>query len=209
MAQAIPLNAVVELTAFSTYQNQTVMNVFHYHNALAAIPLPDGDNELQNLMSKFESTVWDDIANGWRMKVSSGFVLQALRAQVVTPGRQYYQQLTVNEAGALLGISIPSDTNITLSLRTAGAIRGMTGNKKFTGLELSSISGNAFTNPTITSWQPVGTLIRTTLTDIANADRWVPIVWSRLRPSDRRLIVGGTVQQEVRVLRRRQKGLGV
>jgi len=104
---------------------------------------------------------------------------------------------------------MPSDTNVTISLRTARVIQGSTGNKKFCGMPIASVVGNLLTAPAFADWTTFTAQLLQPLNDTAMLARWKPCVWSPARPTDRADVIDAFVQPEVRVLRRRQYGKGV
>lgn len=191
------------------YQGQIILNVFHYNNVSGA-PYVNGDAELSNLITKFHDRVWDPpIIDGIRDFMSTGYMLQYITAQQVHPARQYYNYIPYNEAGLVAGDGVPSDTNLTVSFRTARALRGSTGNKKFTGMALTTLNGNAWTNAIIASFDSLQGQFMAALFDVALAPSWNPTVWSPQRPLDRTTLVGTIARDQVRVLRRRQLRLGI
>lgn len=200
---------IVELVQFGSYQGQTVLNVFHYAYGLA--DTPNYDAELANLLLKFDQNVWNPALSPWKALVVSDYAVQWWRAQRVNPARDYYIQRTPAgpELGNLVTPGIPSDTNLTISLRTLGIVRGMTGNKKITGVPASVITANLFTPGTVASYQAMAENMKAVLGNLAGNPAWGPMVWSPARPTDRRSIVAVTARSEVRVLRRRQYGKGV
>lgn len=209
MAQTLAANSVVEITMRGTYQGSSVLNVFHYYNTTNAI-VANGDAELLAMISNFRLLVWNPGGGaGVKDRLVDSFTLDYIQAQQVAPTRQYYQYTAIGETGARAEPGIPSDTNITLSFRTARALQGTTGSKHFTGLSITDMSAAVWTNATILNWVSQGSNMRVTLAGGAITASWDPIVWSPRRSTDRALIVGGNVQQEVRVMRRRQFRLGI
>lgn len=207
--QSISTGSVVEVTCISSYQAQTVLNVFHYFNSGGDITEANGDGELQGLLTRFNTLVWNASVNGMMTQLVSGFTTNLLKAQVVNPTRQYYVEKIVTDVGAVSGSGIPSDTNMSISLRTAGTRRGQTGNKKITGLPLSTVDGNRFSTGAQDAMGLTADLFPVVLNNNAATPQWTPIVWSPRSPTARRQMIAQNPQQEVRVLRRRQYGKGI
>lgn len=209
MAQAIPVNAVVELTLQSYYQNQLILNVFHYVNATDNIPSGSGDGELAFLGETFFETLITDPATGLQLNVVESFNWQYARMQVVAPTRGYYITYTNSITGALAVPGIPSNTHLTVAYRTDAAGRGKTGNKKFTGFAASTITQNFFNEPIVTFMAEWAANSEAQLDDSTGAPRWQPIIWSPRRATDRRRIVGTLADNSIHVLRRRSLRVGI
>src|ERR1044072_2205037 len=122
---------VVELTSFATYQGQRILNVFHYeYRGLSVVA--DAVPDLNAMLIDFQNRVIAPATNGWRDGLVTDFVFDYQRAQIVSPVKQpYIQNTTALLAGTLTPPGIPSDTNLTVDLRTLAVGRGLTGNKKF------------------------------------------------------------------------------
>lgn len=211
MPQTIPANAVVAVTAVATYQTATVMHVSHYFNQLGDISAGNGELELNNLITKHLAACWltgadPDVCLN---RFVTAFFLQYVQAQMVSPTRKYYVRQIMGTPGTVDEAGCPSDTNLTVSLRTDRVIRGTQGNKKFTGWPASAIEGNQWSATALTNARALGVKFGQILADSAATMRWVPIAWSKQRPTDRAQIITVTERQEVRVLRTRERGVGV
>lgn len=204
----VATNDCIQVTVFSRYQGQRVLNVFHY--VYTGPPRSDGFTLFQSLLSNFQLLVIQYPTKAWFHLVTTDFVFEFVQAQTVHPTRQPYVQLDLLALiGTLAVPSIPSDTNITVSLRTLVIGRGKTGNKKFTGLSTSSFDGNVFTGPTLVDWQQFSGCLKNPLQDDTATDAFFPIVWSRRLATQRRQVFGTNARPEVRVLRSREAGKGV
>ena len=201
--------AVVELTQFATYQGQTIMNVFHYEwtNANSG----DYNVELLSLLDRFKINVWNGGLTPWKGLLVEDFVVQRWRAQRVAPSREYYLEKLADatDKGGIVAVGIPSDVNITVSLRGFSTVRGTTGNKKLTGLPIATLDGNLFTAGTVNTFQDMSDGFKTVLNDAGLVPSWTPIVWSPVRPLDRRQVIATTARPQVRVLRKREYAKGV
>lgn len=204
-------NDVCEVTMVSEYQGQQVRNVWHYQASFTFTTFDDGPTAVGILLTQFDSEIINPAANKLQALVVPAFACRGYRGQVVYPIRKpYISRPDLFWTGSNVSVTgIPSDTNITVDLRTLSVGRGLTGNKKFTGLPLSAITANEFTAGTVTDWGTVGTRFANPILDVANNINWYPLVWSPRRPTDRRQVWNTTTQPEVRVLRRRQKGIGI
>lgn len=209
MPQSIPANAVVEITMLCNYQSSRVMNVFHYYNSMATIPEADGVSELTSLGGKFTEAVLVAATGGLLARLVESFEIPSLRLQVVAPTRQYYMTHVIGVAGSQVDDGIPSDTNMTITLRPMAVGKGLSGNKKITGLPISTLEGPFFTTDAVTGMNTSGDKMRLKIEDSVGAERWVPIIWSPTKPADRRGITITEANNEVRVLRRRQVRLGI
>lgn len=202
-------NDLAELTMIGSYQGETILNVFHYQY-YNTVNQPDGVAELSNLMTRFDADVWGFPLLGIRQRLTNGYTLNTLKAQIVHPTRRFYKsQVPTESAGAIQGGGIPSNTNITITQRTTGAFRGAAGNKKFTALPLTTVNGNVFSAPTVSEWNATCAVLLNTFACLNPPGVWVPVVWSPKRPTERRGILEIYPNEEVRVLRLRQKGVGI
>lgn len=190
---------VMEITAIGELQGSTILNVFHYKVTLTTPPT-DNFTFMNNALTEWRTLMWTGVGK-WQALVTSDYVLESVRAQIVYPVRRFYISQFVGDAGTDLAPTVPSDTHIELALRTAGVGRGLTGNKKFTGLALSDLSGAFWSNAAQADWDTFAPNILTAITpEILNPlNRLVPIVWSRKRAADRREIVAAESRPEVRV----------
>lgn len=210
MAFVLTTGDVVELTVEALYQGSKVLNVFHYEWGGPITTPTDGVLEVTNLIDEFSSKVWNPAAGSWRARVTADYQITRYKAQVVFPTRKHYiQKAELNPAGAAPAPGIPSDTNLTISIQSERAGRGTTGNKKFTGLPLSTFSNALFATGEAILWAIVGGKLISPLLDILATPSWTPIVWSKKLSAERAPAIGISVQPEVRVLRRRQSGKGV
>lgn len=201
---------VIELTMSGKYQGSTIINSFHYKWAGGFLANPLGSDEVQNLLQQFETRVWEAVVGGIRSRLTNEFRLDRLLAQIVWPVRKHYLEWNVaNPLGSAVPPGVPSDTNITISLRTERVGRGRTGNKKITGMPLATFDGAQFTSGERIAWTVATARLLDTQPDLAGIQNWIPIVWSRRRAADRARVIGATVRPEIRVLRRREQGKGV
>src|SRR4249920_1167833 len=117
---------VIELTCFSSYQGQRILNVFHYEYKLAP-PVLDAANDIYALLADFNAKVITNGIIGWQNYVVSDFSFDFQRAQIVYPTRQpYLQQNTPLTAGTKAPPGVPSDTNLTIDFRTLTVGQGLT-----------------------------------------------------------------------------------
>lgn len=201
---------VLELTLQSQYQGQQVRNVFHYRAVITGGPVSDGPAELADLGTLFNSQVVNPVGDPWSAKLVDTYLMINERLQIVHPIRKpYIDDVADAWAGAFATQGMPSDTNLTISLRTLVVGRGLTGNKKLTGMPVATVDGNEFTAGMIESAQLFGNRMTETITSTSTLIVWQPIVWSPGDPFARRDVWDAVAQTEVRVLRRRQKGVGI
>lgn len=210
MAFILTTGDVVELTVEGLYQGSKTLNVFHYDWTGPITTPAEGVPELLNLITEFDTKIWNAALGAWRNRVCADYSVTRVKAQVVYPLRKHYVQSGfTNPAGAAPAPGIPSDTNITVSLQSERAGRGTTGNKKFTGLPLSTFSNALFASGELVFWALTGGLFLLNLNDTLATPSWTPIVWSKKRAGDRAPVIAYNVQKEVRVLRRRESGKGI
>jgi len=208
-AFSIEVGDVVEVTLIGGLQCQTVLNVFHYvYDGLAS--LTDGPTNMAAMLTDFWGSIVDLAGTGLKTLVTSEMGFHSARGQVVHPSRKPYIEITPGVVtGSDVPPTIPSNTNITIDLRTLAVGRGLTGNHRFTGLPLAAVDGNLFDPAVVVSWQAFAPHLLETLQDAALTDVFKPIVWSPRRPLDRRPVFDFTVQPQVRVSRSRTYGKGV
>lgn len=204
-------SSIVEVTFWFTYQSSICMNVFHYvtNNTIVktngvAIVTEIGDYAKQQ--------IWNSIIPGTYLKniTSPNCTLNFVRAQKVAGDRKWYIDEIVNEAGTYsIGQDLPSDVQWCLSLQATRVGRGRTGSKHFTGM-MSGMYANAYLAATFISLaQLVAVKVQQDLNPPSLGASCTPIIWNSKHPTTFSYIHGAVVQNQVRVMRRRQVGLGI
>lgn len=203
-------NDVVELTVKATYQSQVVLNVWHYAYFNPSVTIPDGTAEVDDLCSQFDSLFYQSAVFGILPQSVVGYSINEMKAQVVHPVRQHF--ITHNpatSAGQVAGEGIPSNTDLVIAIRTDVAGRGKSGNKRFTAIPITHMTGNTFDAVTVGFWQTLANHFGDAFTALTAPGIWKPIVWSKRRALDRRGMVGTIARNEVRIDRSRTKGIGI
>lgn len=201
---------IVEVTTFGSYDQQAILNVFHYrYVGVTTISDADYATNLTSLGTDFKDKVWNPVANSWRSRVVDLFSIQRIRVQLVYPTRGYYQDVPVNQGGISEEPGVPPDFALTMSFRTDRAFRGATGSKRFTGCISSQYTLGSWKDDYLALWALSAPNFLLTLqgNDITRLFR--PTIWSPKRPGDNVTILGTLVQRTVRTQHRRQVGLGI
>lgn len=206
---AIANNDVFEVTMFSKYQDQYVLNVFHYIYSGPGVAAADYTAQLNAVATDFYSKRWLNVLTGIKRGVVEDFVLERIRVQKIYPTREYYIDKLVNNPGDLIEAGVPVNSALTMSYPTDRAIRGATGSKRFTGLPLSGLDGGDWSGATLTQWNIIGTGLADYISGVDLLDVYFPTVWSPKRPADRATILSVYARSEVRTQHRRTKGLGI
>lgn len=202
-------NDIISLTTKAEYQQQTIMNVFHY-KAFISSTIADGAAELTALNAFFYNNIWKAaVAAGWANQVVESFRMDWFQAQVIYPNRQFYIRRLVGELGAQPNPGCPSNTGITINWQTQFATRGRSGAKHFTALPLDALTGNRIAPLFVTAWQNLQPLLLEPRDTLAGVGQLVPVVWSMAQPGTPSEVVLATALDEVRIMRRRTFRIGV
>lgn len=200
----IPAGAVIEISLLGRLNAQRVLNVFHYAIS-AEVPSAQYVAFMDGLQTNFE----DVVAAPLLVVLSSQYMLEAIRLQVVWPTRLAYREYSVMTAGAKPGVALPANSSVSVQLRTETAGKGGVGRKQVSGLPAGGVTegelnGNGMTEMvTATSaWDADLDLAGPYTGDI------VPIVWTRGTGINTKRINQVIVKSEVRTQRTRTVGKG-
>lgn len=184
-------NAIVQVTMLGRYHGNRIVNSFHYRYEGASVPLNNYPAAMNNLATEFRTKVWTTagpISFGLRQMHMPNYRLERIRVQAVFPQRVYYVDLPVNEAGArvLGGSDLPANVGIGFRLATNRAFRGATGNKRFSGQGSSGLvqGSDTWTDDWQIEANAYAVNISTRLLGTSGQPDFVPVIWSRRRPSE-------------------------
>jgi hypothetical protein len=207
-------NDTVELTCFGRLDNQAVLNVFHYRYESDS-PVDDDaayTDLMQNLIQAFRDTVWAAPLGPWRGAVAVQYTLERIRAQKVNyPPRRYFIEELVGESGAGPGTSLPSQTQLRVTMRGFQTGKGLNGGKMFAGIATGTYTLGIWNNATQAAWQAVADNLEKPLvaTLVPVGFKFYPVVWSPRNVLNNNRVRAAIVQPEVRTANRRVVGRGI
>lgn len=200
---------IIELMWISAYQSSVVLNVWHFRYTDTP-QYAQGAEALRELATEQLQSYWADPIHGMKSRITIGFQVQYVRAQVVHPVRKPYVQLPfLNQNGTAGNPGIPSDTQLTIDLRPLAVGRGRVGNKKITGLPTSVVTGDVFSAAELVQWQVIAANMLEDLIMPVSTLTFEPVIWNARTPARHDRLFNYRIREEVRVLRRRQKGIGI
>ena len=200
-----------QLTMFATYQASKILNVWHYEAVITGGgTVADGPAEMTNIMSKFETTVWNPAAGTtWPEWTVQTMVFDYLQAQIIDPIRRYYMLRVLGQSGDIAGGGVPSNVGATVSFQSNTVGRGRTGSKHFTGLLNADVAGG---NIAVGLYTKIGDTSQKSVANIAGTDpslTWQARIWSNAHPTERSKVVSQYTNPNVRIMRRRTLHVGI
>jgi hypothetical protein len=197
---------IVEATFKATYQGSTILNVFHF-KVTATAGTTDYDTTMSALGTTLIGKYWS-AANLWRTMVVPTYILNYVRLQRIRPFRAYYIDSPVNQAGAEDMDGIPSNLAAVIVVRSELTTRGKSGSKHLTGMSRNELEPDVWSNAMFASLAALGQEFREEVLTAAPVVTYKPVIYDRLQNTAAN-IVGVTVIPEVRIMRRRTKGVGI
>jgi len=210
VAYPIPNFAIAQVTTWATYENQIVLNVFHYRLERPG-GIADGGTEIAALINKFElQVVLPAAGTKWIDWLVADYTIDYIRGQVVYPGRFAYVQFNTGDVGLVAQPGCSSNLGVTVSLQSEVAGRGKTGSKHFTGVQATKLAGGVVDAGLAASVRDTmlaaGTSIPCTE---AGGGVWNFKIWNPANPEAPSEIVNYYTQPTARVMRRRTHHVGI
>lgn len=208
-----PINPadIVQFTVFQDYQNSRLLNIWHYQVTADTPVQSDGAAVMTNMINEFE-TLFYGAGGAIPALTHSTLAYRQIRGQVVFPTRRFYvpKLLNYSGSGGAALTPLPSDTQLRVTLRNATPGRGVNGGKSFGGLTTSDMTGAVWNVGARSVWQSnVADHVVDELSNPPETWHLQPVVWNARDPLTPGEIAVGIVQEEVRVMRRRQFRIGI
>jgi hypothetical protein len=207
---SIAANDLIECRVNAFFQSSLIMNVYHYKVASDFVGTSTGTGLLTDWLDKFLALLYG--AGGpIPLQQSTNLTYTNAQAQIVFPTRHYYVSRTMPYTGSRgSAADLPSDVQLACTMRNDTTGRGKAGRKSFAGFQVDQFTG-AFWNSTLTS--PWGTnvipkLSRDVTALIPISMNTTPQVWSPRVGGTRQDVIEAVLRNQVRVMRRRQIGIG-
>ena len=206
----IAAGQVIEVRVYAYFQGSVIMNVYHYQVDESYTTEPNGDAALRAWVAQFEITLYG-AASGIVQFQSSNLIYNYMEAQIVASDRYYYVTQPMGYAGSQgTGQDLPSDTQLCVTYRNQTVGRGRAGRKNYTGFKVSQFLNAYWTGAFLAAWN--AGVINLMQQDVDNglANNLVahPVIWSPSTGSQPGALVECQTNPEVRIMRRRQVGIG-
>lgn len=201
---------VIECRVNAYFQSSLIMNVYHYKVDNSFVGTALGTGELTNWLDAFLLRFYG-AAGPIPSLQSTGLTYTNAQAQMVWPTRRYYVSRSMPYTGVRAGAAdLPSDIQLCTTLRSDTVGRGRAGRKSYAGFQIDQFV-NAFWKATLTTpWD--ATVIPLFPMDLAAtapvAMNTRPQIWSPAVGGRRQDLIQAVTQNQVRVMRRRQIGIG-
>lgn len=206
MAYNIPAGGIIEIRLNMLMYGQQLLNVAHYRNGENAIP--DAESVLLATLEEMFEQDAGSVITTYENSLSNEVTFNYADAQVIYPTRYSYVRYTITSNGGVA--EKPVNVNVQGSFTKRGPLagRGYTGRMEIPGLiaarEVNGLwdgTARAQLADIATAWlQPL------TLGTFVAAGK--PIIYRRANPAASNPWEKATVQQTVRVARRRTVGVG-
>lgn len=210
MARMVGSNAILEVTFRSTYQEQRVLNVFHYRWHTLGAATADG-NDIVDLAVAALQQGENSAVPAYRDIVNEEFTLERLRYQWIFPFRWSFVSSDLNCGfGTKVGDPMPSNIGITAQKITEYPGPAGRGSTHFTGMRVQDYDEATWQIPVRTN---VGVFMDKMDQTIDTADVLAgsflqPVVLHKSDPATSAQWSGTYVNPEPRVMRRRTLRVG-
>lgn len=199
-------NDIMEVTFRASYQGSVILNVFHF-KVTTVLEGTDYELAMNALGTALLNKYWA-AAGLWRDIMVSTYRLNYIRLQKIRPSRLWYIDSTVDQAGAVVEDGIPSNLAAVVIVRSENTARGKSGSKHLTGFARSELEPDVWSADIFDALTELGTQFRDDVVTAAPIVTYTPVIYDRLQNTAAN-IIGMTVVPEVRIMRRRTKGLGI
>jgi hypothetical protein len=201
---------VIEAKVNAYLQSSVIMNVYHYKVDDTFGGTLTGTGVLTNWLDNFLLLLYG-AAGPIPNEQSSNLTYTFATAQIVWPNRYYYVLRNMPYTGArAIAPDLPSDVQLCCTLRNDTTGRGKAGRKSFAGFQVDQFT-NAFWKATLTTpWgaNVIPKLSQDVAATVPLAMNTRPQVWSPRVAGNRQDVIQAILQNQVRVMRRRQVGIG-
>lgn len=200
---------VYMVTSFGRLNGQTIINTFHYRlTEVATVPLTVWEM-YEALMEDLSAP--DDLFDKLLDAVSTSFVQEKVRVQLLYPTRRMFRDFDGNGGGTRVGTALPQNVAASIGRKGDGIGRTGIGRVQIAGLIESDNNAGNLSAGAITVLQPLANQIGTSLALDGGGGLADPVIFSSPPQGNPNYVVISQtqVQNTVRVMRRRTVGLGI
>lgn len=206
----IAANDVIEVKVNAYFQGSLIMNVYHYKVDAGFAGTLTGTAELSDWLDHFLTLLYG-AGGAIPLQQSTALTYTFATAQLVFPFRYFYVTRAMPYTGSRgTAQNLPSDVQLCCTLRNSVVGRGKAGRKNFSGFQVDQYT-DAFWNNTLTGPWGANVIPKLSLPVAAVvplAMRAFPVIWSPAVGVTRQEVIEAILQSQVRVMRRRQIGIG-
>lgn len=205
----IPVPSIIELSFRGTLFNQRLLNVRHYEVSVEGT-IPGITASLEALMNEIDNGGPNDMVTPYLNCCGPEFVLDELRLQVVKAVRSRPVSRAVGAAGTFGSVVTAPNVSGVITLYTNLATRRGQGALHMPGLAVEAYAGGDLTAPYQVNLQAFATAVTQTISPAVGGGTYVPVIYHRdltgALAGD--AIINFTIQDTLRVMRRRTVGVG-
>lgn len=201
---------VLEVTYQMTLYGQRLLTVLHYKVTTAPTVVTDPLLSQADVLNEIKNGGAQDRVTVYRNCVSNNLNFDALTAQYVYPGRWRRSTLNINVAGSVSGSAGSANIAAVIEKTTDLAGKANRGSVHVPGIQNGQYSNGLIGTTLNNNLVLLADKLITTINESgAGAGVWKPIIFHRRFPATTSQIWNSyTIQQTVRVMRRRTVGVG-
>lgn len=210
MAQPVALFDILELRILGRMNNQRLMNVLHYRLERVGASVLDGIEVISKMNEKLMSPV-GGVIEVLRGMSNPAWSYEGCVYQWIHPNR--YVSVRINDgagAGLLAGVALPQNVASVLTKRSQFGSRHGIGSIHLGGMGAGDVTNGLLTVTRISKSVELADVLTVSvdMSDLVADAEMEPIILNKAAPADSYDFHDITIQNTVRVQRRRTVGLG-
>lgn len=208
MANPVAVNDIIRCVFFNSTFEQEILTVLHYRCVTAPVTgSPTYDTSMLALSARLGDNTKAPLMQ-WQALASHDFFFGQVRAQRVSPTRDYYQNFLIVLEGSDPAACLTQNIAASIEKRSRKAGRQGIGKMQVGGIPAGAYAEGAFTTAFLTSLQALADNLPNLLTTPIDGGVYALCLWNGGPVTSDGDVMSCVVQDTVRTMRRRTLHVG-